>query len=95
MLENRSNEPLRICHADLEKFTNDSPFKVCCPVCEDGLMLVRRENGQLSNVDHCVCCGQVFVYSDDYIGGEKLMIDSPQVFQKKLLDALPARKVES
>lgn len=84
MMNNRDNRPLRVCHADLEKFTNDSPFKVCCPVCKEGMMPVRREGGRLLNVDHCVACGQVFVYSDDYIAGEKLMIASPQALQEKL-----------
>lgn len=102
--------PLRVFHRDLEKLNNDSPFKVYCPNCKDGFLLVRRQDGLLSNVDNCVLCGQIVIYLDATIGGEVVRDDSRtttlttttstepaagETIEFDLGAALPARKVES
>lgn len=62
-----------VAHATLEKWRQDSPFRVGCPVC-GGLLLVRRDQAtfQLMRDDLCVRCGQRFHYTDTMIGGELL-----------------------
>lgn len=64
----------KVRHADLPKWS-DSAYKVCCPFCKDGLLMVNRnpETMELLRVDVCVSCGQAVEYLDEEINGEKLV----------------------
>jgi len=60
------------------------PFKRYCPVCLEGVLLVRRHPGaktynamKLSRYDSCVLCAQRFKYLDDDINGEPFAINEP------------------
>ena len=67
------DEPLcRVRHADLRRLSDESVFKVYCPACTEGVLLVKRdpETLDLISEDRCLFCGQWFVYEDETIGGE-------------------------
>lgn len=70
------NNPFRyVDHASLKRVTEESPFRSWCPVCDKGILLVRRlDTGTLglSKLDNCTLCGQRFIYNEDEIAGEKL-----------------------
>lgn len=57
---------LPVRYADLRRFNDQSPYKSCCPVCGDGILLMTRhpETGALLTRDTCVLCGQHFHYTD-------------------------------
>jgi hypothetical protein len=64
---------IAIHHAALKKLDpEESPFRVCCPVCNQGIMLVTRNQNtfRLTRADRCTMCGQVFWYLDEKVGGE-------------------------
>lgn len=68
-------DPIRLAHADLKPFVNgESAYQRRCPVCEAGVLLVRRDDKtlELVNVDRCINCGQTVVYTDASIGGAPL-----------------------
>lgn len=70
---NINNPVMAVYHAELEKLCpEDSPFRVCCPVCKKGIMLVSRNQQtlRLTRADRCTLCGQVFWYLDKKVGGE-------------------------
>lgn len=72
---NAHNEPLKVCHADLKKWDPESSdFKVICPVCNKGLLLVYRSQNtyQIIRHDRCTLCGQPIHYLDTFIGGEEV-----------------------
>jgi len=52
-------------HSDLER-VSDSLFKSSCPICKRGVLLVHRhpKTFLLEEFDHCVLCGQRFIYTD-------------------------------
>lgn len=64
---------LRIKHTDLERSSEESPFRSLCPVCKQGFLLVRRHGTTLSHYDNCILCGQHFIYLDDSIAGLALI----------------------
>jgi|WetSurMetagenome_2_1015567.scaffolds.fasta_scaffold49147_4 hypothetical protein len=67
---------ISVFHAQLELFSDDSPYKATCPTCETGILLVRRtQNLRLSRLDMCVSCAQKFWYLDDSINGESFEED--------------------
>jgi uncharacterized protein (DUF983 family) len=71
--ENMRADPLRVKHADLERYRDtESPYRKLCPACRKGAMMVHRDPGSmvLSSVDRCTWCGQTVVYSDAFINGE-------------------------
>lgn len=73
--ENVEKEVLRVSHASLTRSDpENSPFKSECPVCKDGVLLVRRDAKSLKLVrdDSCVLCGQRFHYVDEKLGPENL-----------------------
>jgi len=48
-------------HANQERISDESDWKVECPFCEDGLFLVSRNQNppyQLLEFDNCIACGQ-------------------------------------
>lgn len=63
---------IRVSHSQLARWGDESDFKSKCPACEKGLLLVMRDQTtfQLINVDRCVSCGQLVIYTDKFIGGE-------------------------
>ena len=72
MVETACNveQPIRrIYHAKLEQIGDESPFRVWCPVCDQGILLVYRFGQALSRFDRCTLCGQSFWYLDTRVGG--------------------------
>lgn len=71
------NKPIqRVRHADLQRVSTESPFRSWCPVCDQGILLVRREDlpgTRLCKLDNCSMCGQLFLYEENEIGGSKLV----------------------
>jgi ribosomal protein S27AE len=69
--KNLKAEPIRVCHAELESVSDESPFRKKCPACGTGTLLVHRdqETFMLTNVDCCTLCGQTVIYSDKFING--------------------------
>lgn len=67
-------EPIRVAHASLAPWSADSSFRVHCPTCKTGLLLVARHPRTLRIVreDLCISCAQRVVYTDETIGGETL-----------------------
>lgn len=60
------NEPIiEINHKNLSRF-GGSPYKSVCPKCEEGLLLIYRDQKSLvlQEYDRCVLCGQQFKYKD-------------------------------
>lgn len=67
--------PVTVVHANLRRFTEESPYRSVCPVCETGVLLVNRDQKtfKLINVDRCTFCAQTIIYSDRIIGDEPVM----------------------
>lgn len=70
---NNINKPtIKIQYLNLKRWDKEnSNHKSICPVCADGLLLMRRDpncwNGStflISNKDNCISCGQSFIYTD-------------------------------
>jgi hypothetical protein len=61
---------VQVRHADLRPYTGPrfpgARYRVCCPVCKTGLLLVNRcpYTGYQTAVDYCVDCGQRVRYTD-------------------------------
>lgn len=69
---NLKNSIVYVNHSELTR-ADDGAFKSECPICNQGLLLVRRDDDlNLSRYDTCVSCGQHFCYKDDSIAGEPL-----------------------
>jgi hypothetical protein len=69
---NLDNPIVQVRHSELTR-ADDGVFKSECPVCNRGLLLVRRgEDLKLSRYDRCVSCGQSFCYTDESIAGQAL-----------------------
>ena len=65
--------PMRVAHAALPD-SGASEFAKACPACEEGLLLVRRnDKHEVTNVDRCLLCGQVVIYTDASIAGWPLV----------------------
>ena len=66
ILKNMELPPIKVKHADLERFDDRSPFKSVCPKCKDGVLLMRRDQKTLTLLaeDNCVACGRPFIYTD-------------------------------
>lgn len=64
--ENIGKAPITVRHADLIRWSENSPYKSKCPVCPDGVLLIRRDpdSGALEELDFCIACGQAVVYGD-------------------------------
>jgi hypothetical protein len=59
-------EPLHVEHAKLMPTMAQQRFRRYCPVCEKGVLLVRRDQKTLELLaeDNCMLCGQQFIYKD-------------------------------
>lgn len=69
-------------HKDMERFCEESLFRIKCPMCKKGLLLVGRSQRtqELLEYDNCVMCGQRVRYTD---------IKDLQNFDHGRLDKLP------
>jgi len=65
-MSNNLELPVReVNHADLQRWSSESPFKSKCPACDEGVLLMTRDtHGRLSEHDRCIGCGQLFRYLD-------------------------------
>ena len=65
MPKNLNTNVMHVNHADLRS-VGGSSYRVCCPKCEIGILLIRRDpkSFKLLALDVCVSCGQ-HVYFDD------------------------------
>jgi hypothetical protein len=72
--QNLERPAIPIAHATLTRVSEESDFRSRCPTCVGGVLLVRRdpETMRLAREDRCICCGQLFVYTDRAIAGEAL-----------------------
>ena len=63
---NLYNEFKKVAHADLERADANSIFWSKCPVCKKGILMVSRDQKTLMLLekDHCILCGQQFIYTD-------------------------------
>jgi hypothetical protein len=63
---NMDKPVIEVNHKDLERFSEDSPFKSKCPVCKEGILLLGLdlENWKFREYDRCVGCGQQVKYKD-------------------------------
>lgn len=81
MSNNVHSPAISIRHAALERFDPDSSFKVVCPTCKEGLLLVmRNDRYEVVDRDMCVSCGQHYFYEDETIAGEPVV---PWAVQQK------------
>lgn len=68
-MDNNYHKPLiKVRHQDLILFDpTNSQYKTNCPVCENGILPMRRDpdkDFQLEASDMCLGCGQHFRYTD-------------------------------
>ncbi len=65
----------RVSHATLTRWCDESDYRSKCPACDEGILLVLRDQvtHALINVDRCVGCGQTVIYTDKFIGGEPVV----------------------
>jgi predicted RNA-binding Zn-ribbon protein involved in translation (DUF1610 family) len=61
-----NDPPKHVKHAELVSLSYDSIYKKVCPACDDGMLLVTRNQKtlELSAEDRCILCGQQFIYDD-------------------------------
>jgi hypothetical protein len=67
MPPNFEKDPIHVKHSELTRLSDASLYRVECPVCDDGILLVMREQEppfKLQGLDRCVSCGQAFIYDD-------------------------------
>ena len=65
MLKNYENDPIKINHSELKRYSDESAYKSDCPMCHVGILLVGRDDDfKLSENDICIACGQQFIYKD-------------------------------
>ena len=69
---NAFKPPRNVKHAELKR-VGESDFKSKCPVCDDGILLVKRDVTTLKVLadDICISCGQQFHYTDAKKIGKK------------------------
>ncbi len=67
--------PVTVSHTDLKRWSDESPYRSRCPVCDQGILLVNRDQTTLAliNVDRCTYCAQMIIYSDKAIAGEAVV----------------------
>lgn len=62
---NINKEPVKVRHSHLKRVDKSSLYKSECPVCNEGVLLVHRDDDMnLSENDICILCGQRVVYTD-------------------------------
>jgi len=83
--ENYRRPPVSVRWSELERAGEESAFRSECPVCDQGLLLIKRtpDHEHFSCYDNCTSCGQVFVYEDEEILGTRVL--SPKEIQVLLI----------
>ncbi len=71
--KNAREPAIRILHSSLRR-VGESAFRVKCPVCVHGILMVGRdqETLALARNDRCIVCAQMVCYLDEVIDGEEL-----------------------
>ena len=71
-------------HSELTRSSDESPYRSVCPKCNEGTLLVNRNQTtfQLMRIDCCTLCGQTVCYQDVTINTESLK-DLPTVVGDK------------
>lgn len=66
IIKRRANNLMEVRHQDLKRADSDSPYVSKCISCNDGVLLMRRnqESGILEILDFCCLCGQAVKYTD-------------------------------
>jgi predicted RNA-binding Zn-ribbon protein involved in translation (DUF1610 family) len=66
ILKNYEKPPLMVEHKKLERFSSESIFRSKCPNCEDGILLMARDQktGKILEEDVCISCGRRVRYLD-------------------------------
>lgn len=75
LYKNLHEPPIHVLHSGLERDSNQSEYRVICPKCTIGLLLVGRDmdSFKLLRVDRCTHCGQIVIYDDETIAGQELL----------------------
>jgi hypothetical protein len=75
MTTNLKQPPVRVSHSALKRWDDDSAYKSVCPACEKGPLLIVRDMStyKLTNVDRCLGCAQLIIYTDQTINGEPVV----------------------
>lgn len=62
---NLQKPPIRVKHSELKR-AGDSAYRSVCPVCKNGMLLMRRDlqTLELLKEDICILCGQHFIYEE-------------------------------
>jgi len=65
-LGNIHSETIEVQHAELTRADSESVYRSNCPICPDGILLIRRDDKTFELVanDVCLSCGQRVVYTD-------------------------------
>ena len=66
---NINEAAITVRHQDLKRAGragDNGIYRSVCPKCKIGILLMRRDQktGELIEDDHCMLCGQYFIYSD-------------------------------
>ena len=63
---NLDKDIIGIKHSELTRSDSETAYKSNCPACDDGILLVARDQETLvlEEYDRCVLCGQAFRYLD-------------------------------
>lgn len=66
IVQNYHRGIIKVKHAELKRVSSESDFKSVCPVCDEGMLLMRRDPSSLHlcKDDNCVLCGTRFEYTD-------------------------------
>lgn len=72
--DNYARPPIAVRHSDLRRIDEETAYKSDCPVCETGILLVQRDQTELTlrRDDICIRCWTRFRYTDEFINREKL-----------------------
>jgi DNA-directed RNA polymerase subunit RPC12/RpoP len=84
---NLTAAPVSVRHDCLARVSLNGDFKVYCPACNHGILMVNRDQETLEviDVDRCTACGQLIFYTDDVIAGHRV----------KHLDKTPSGRVQN
>ena len=90
---NFRNTLVRVLHSELERYSEESPYRSRCPVCKTGILMVSRhpQSFQLSPFDRCTFCAQGVIYEDTLIAGEEVLPLPPDFLEKvyEVVNATP------